>query len=242
MLKPFSAAVGGAVVLATSLSAPSAQAEMYWSTFSLSYLNGDHYKVGDKSRQVLTVEHASGHNWGDNFFFMDHLTSKDDTVSNYFELSPRLSLSYVTSSELSAGILKDVFIATTWEGGDAFNNYLYGLGVALDLPGFKYFGVNFYLANNDLWDDDEQVTFTWGVPFNIGGAEFLYDGFLDYSTSSDTNAKEMNFTSQIKWDAGKLIGTKSPFYIGMEYAYWNNKFGIDGVDERNPCLLVKWHF
>ena len=66
--------------------------------------------------------------------------------------------------------------------------------------------------------------------------------FLDYSTASDTNAREMNFTSQIKWDLGPLIGATAPFYVGMEYAYWNNKFGIDGVNERNPCLLVKWHF
>lgn len=242
MFKQSFIAIGGALVLSTGFISAPAQAEMYWSNFSLSYLQGDKYEVGDESRQVLTVEHASGHNWGDNFFFMDHLTYDDDTVSNYFELSPRLSLSYVSGSKMSAGILKDVFIATTWEGGDSFNNYLYGLGVALNLPGFKYFGINLYQVNNDLWDDDEQVTFTWGVPFTLGSAEFLYDGFLDYSTSSDTNEAEMNFTSQLKWNAGKLVGTKAPFYIGVEYAYWTNKYGIDGVDEKNPCLLVKWHF
>lgn len=233
---------GGAVFLLASLVSSQAHAEMVWSTFSLSYLKGDHYKVGDSHREVLTVEHASSHTWGDNFFFLDHLTYDDGTVTNYFELSPRLSLSYVSGSEMRAGILKDVLIASTWEGGDGFNNYLVGLGVALQLPGFKYFGVNLYQVNNDLWDDDEQVTINWGVPFTIGNFEFLYDGFLDYSTASDTNAKEMNFTSQLKWNAGKLVGATSPFYLGMEYAYWTNKFGIDGVNERNPCLLVKWHF
>lgn len=220
---------------------PLANAEQYWSDFSLSYLNGDSYEVGDDSREVLTVEHASGHNWGDNFFFLDHLTSKNGTVENYFELSPRLSLSYATNRKLSYGLITDVYLSTTWEGGD-FNNYLYGVAVGLDLPGFKYFNVNLYRANNDLWDDDNQLTLTWGIPFTVGGAEFLYDGFLDYSTSSDTNATEMNFTSQLKWNAGKLIGTKSPVYVGIEYAYWTNKFGIDGVDEKNPCLLIKWHF
>lgn len=242
MFKQSFAAMGGALVLASGLISSNAHAEMYWSTFSLSYLKGDHYKVGDKSREVLTVEHASGHNWGDNFFFVDHLKSDDGSVSNYGELSPRLSLSYLSNSKLSASIIKDVFIATTWEMGQNFDNYLYGLGLALDLPGFKYFGVNVYKANNGLWEDDEQLTLTWGVPFTLAGAEFLYDGFLDYSTESDTNAKEMNFTSQLKWNAGKLVDSKSPFYIGIEYAYWNNKFGIDGVDERNPNLLVKWHF
>lgn len=242
MFKQYLAAAGSAVVLTTSLVSTSAQAELYWSTFSLSYLQGDHYKVGDPSREVLTVEHASGSNWGDNFFFLDHLTFDDGVVNNYGELSPRLSLSYVTNSDLSFSIVKDVFISTTWELGEGFNNYLAGLGLSLDVPGFKYVGFNLYRANNDLWDDDNQITITWGIPFTIAGLEFLYDGFIDYSDESDTNAAETNFTSQIKWDAGKLIGSKSPFYIGMEYAYWTNKFGIEGADERNPCLLVKWHF
>ncbi|RLT92081.1 DUF5020 family protein [Ketobacter sp.] len=242
MLKQSLAAAGGALVLASGLISANAQAEMIWSTFSLSYLKGDHYKVGDNEREVLTVEHASGHDWGDNFFFIDHSTFADGVVTNYGELSPRLSFSYLTRQDLSFSFVKDVFIASTWEMGDVFNNYLYGIGFALDVPGFQYFGVNFYKANNDLWDDDEQVTLTWGLPFSLGGAEFLYDGFLDYSTESDTNAKEMNFTSQLKWNVGKLVNSKAPFYLGIEYAYWNNKYGIDGVDERNPNLLVKWHF
>ncbi len=218
-----------------------AAAELIWSSFSLSYLKGNDYEVGDSKRDVLTVEHASGSTWGDNFFFLDHLSSDDGTVTNYFELAPRLSLSYVSGTKLSLGPINDVYIATTWEGGE-FNNYLYGVGFNISVPGTKYFNVNFYKANNDLWDDDEQVTITWGIPFTLASAEFLYDGFLDYSSSSDTNATETNFTSQLKWNAGKLVGTKAPFYVGIEYAYWINKFGIDGVDEKNPNLLVKWHF
>ena len=218
-----------------------AHAKQLWSSFSLSYLKGENYEVGDESREVLTVEHASGHTWGDNFFFLDHLKSSDGTISNYFELAPRLSLSYLFNTELKAGPLKDVYIATTYESG-TFENLLLGIGFGLAIPGFKYFNINFYQADNDVWDDDEQVTITWGVPFNLGGGEFLYDGFLDHSTSSDTNEAETNFTSQLKWNLGKVLGTSAPFYVGIEYAYWTNKFGIDGVDEENPCLLLKWHF
>ncbi len=234
--------MGAGLLLVSGFTSTGAQAEMVWSTFSLSYLRGDHYQVGDDSRRVLTVEHASKHTWGDNFFFLDNLSSDDGTVKNYFELAPRLSLTYVTNKQMSVGIIKDLLIASTWESGDGFNNYLYGLGMALAVPGFRYFNINLYQVDNDLWDDDEQITLTWGLPFTLAGANFLFDGFLDYSTASDSNAREMNFTSQVKWDLGPLIGATAPFYVGMEYAYWNNKFGIDGVNERNPCLLVKWHF
>ncbi len=227
--------------IASTLSA-SASAEMLWSSFSLSYLNGSDYEVGDPDRQVVTVEHASGHSWGDNFFFLDRLESDNGNSENYMELSPRLSLSSLTGSNLSFGLVKDVLLAGTWESGEGFDNVLAGVGVSLDLPGFKYFNANLYRANNDKSSDDTQLTLTWGLPFALSDAEFLYDGFIDWTTSESDKASEMNFTSQLKWNAGKLIGTSAPVYVGVEYAYWNNKFGIDGVDERNPALLLKWHF
>ncbi|TNC84866.1 MAG: ion channel protein Tsx, partial [Alcanivorax sp.] len=99
--------MGAGLLLVSGFTSTGAQAEMVWSTFSLSYLRGDHYQVGDDSRRVLTVEHASQHTWGDNFFFLDNLSSDDGTVKNYFELAPRLSLTYVTNKQMSVGIIKD---------------------------------------------------------------------------------------------------------------------------------------
>lgn len=231
--------LAGAIISTIS---PMASAEMLWSSFSLSYLNGSDYEVGDPDRQVVTVEHASGHSWGDNFFFLDRLQSANGDSENYMELSPRLSLSSLTGSDLSFGPVKDVLLAGTWESGEGFDNFLAGVGVSLDVPGFQYFNANLYRANNDKSSNDTQLTLTWGLPFALSDAEFLYDGFIDWTTSESDKASEMNFTSQLKWNAGKLIGTKAPVYVGVEYAYWTNKFGIDGVDERNPALLLKWHF
>ncbi|WP_440906251.1 outer membrane protein OmpK [Catenovulum sp. SX2] len=235
--KLLATAIGSALLFSTS-----AFAEMKWSSYRLSYIQADKYQVGDNSREVLTVEHASGHNWGDNFFFSDHLMFSDGTVSNYFELSPRLSLSYLSGADLSFGPVKDVYLTSTWEGGDTFDNFLYGVSMGLKVPGFKYFNVSLYKANNDKWQDDEQVTLTWALPSTIAGQEFLWDGFLDYSTSSEGREAEMNFTSQLKWNISPLLGISSQLYVGIEYAYWTNKFGKKDVNERNPGLLVKWHF
>lgn len=231
-----------ACLIAGAVLSTSASAEQLWSDFSLTYLNGKQYAVGDDHRQVITVEHASGHDWGDTFFFMDRLKYSDGTTENYGEFSPRLSLGYLTNSDLSFGPVKDVLLAGTWESGEGFDNYLAGVGFKMNVPGFKYFNVNLYRANNELKHNDSQVTLTWGLPFTFGSSEFLYDGFLDWSTQESDHAEEMNFTSQIKWNIGKLFGTKHPVYVGMEYAYWTNKFGIKGVNERNPALLLKWHF
>ena len=230
------------VLTSTLVASCSVNAEQFWSNFSISYLNGSQYKVIEEDQQFFTLEHASGHNWGDTFFFLDRNQSKSGATGHYAEFSPRLSLGYLTGNDLSFGIVKDVFIATTWEQGEGFDNYLLGLGVSLELPGFNYFTANVYRANNQLWDNDEILTLTFAYPFKLGNAEFLYDGFLDWSTTSGTRRAEMNFTSQLKYNLGGAFGTKSPIYIGVEYSYWNNKYGISGVDERAASLLLKWHF
>ncbi|GGO88363.1 ion channel protein Tsx [Marinobacterium nitratireducens] len=232
-----------ALVCALPLTTP-ANAELIWSDFSLSYLHGEDYEViaPDGEMDTVTFEHASGHSWGDTFLFVDRLMPGKADSETYGEFSPRLSLSSVTDRSLSLGPVSDVLLAGTWEFGEGFDNYLYGLGFAIDVPGFRYFNVNLYKASNDVWDNDEQLTLTWGYPFTLGTADFLIDGFLDWSSRSDSNASEMNFTPQLKWNAGKHLGLKQPLYVGIEYSHWNNKFGIQNRDERNASLLLKWHF
>ncbi|WP_299197902.1 DUF5020 family protein [uncultured Amphritea sp.] len=231
-----------AALTASAFIAAPASAEMLWTNTSLSYLKGDDYKFTPTGNMdVVTLENATGHNWGDTFLFIDRSMPEDGSSSFYGEFSPRLSLSYATDSDLSFGLVKDVYLAGTWEAGNGFDNYLYGVSVNLDVPGFRYFTASVYQAFNDKSANDEQLTLTWAYPIEAGSQEFLIDGFLDWSTSSDTNESEMNFTPQIKWNAGKNMGLKSPLYVGVEYAYWNNKYGTT-TDERCASLLLKWHF
>jgi nucleoside-specific outer membrane channel protein Tsx len=98
--------------------------------------------------------------------------------------------------------------------------------------------VNFYHRNNDQGDNNYQTTLVWGLPLG----PLYYDGFIDYATSNDNKSTSMNFTSQLKYDLAPFLGISSKLYLGLEYVYWQNKFGIDGVDEKNANLLVKYHF
>lgn len=251
-----------------SLMTFNAQAEMFWSDNSISVLkNTSEYEI-NKQEDVVTVtlEHASGHNWGDLFFFADRLDYKEggsysEAQETYSELSPRLSLSYATGSKMEFGIISDVFIATTWEHdsftspgfNNSFDNYLVGVGVDLKLPGFAFFNANLYQANNEQTDNDTQLTVVWGVPFSLGSADFMFDGFIDWSSAEDTHAADFHFNPQLRMDVGKYFGVPKKFEAGFEYSYWHNKFGltsawddaalmpVDVEDESVVSFIVKVH-
>lgn len=221
-----------------------------WQDFSLSALYGENYKApfaaGNEKidQSTITAEYAAGLKYGDIFAFADRINN-DFGNETYFEVAPRLSLGAVTGQKLELGPIKDVLIATTWEGNSGasdFNNYLYGIGFALNIPYTSYANINFYKADNDLQKDDYQMTITYAVPFKIGGEEFLADAFLDWSTAEGPDHKsELNWTSQYKWNVGKHISPETKLYLGIEHSIWNNKFGTD-VDQHDVSALVKYHF
>ncbi|WP_244782771.1 outer membrane protein OmpK [Acinetobacter sp. F-1] len=237
-----------AALCALASTAAFAQAKPVWQDFSITGLYGENYKSpfltqDEKLDQTtVTAEYAAGFKYGDFFAFADRTNNDPDGNETYFEVAPRLSLGAVTGNKLELGPIQDVLVATTWEGGEGFNNYLYGIGFNLAIPYTNYATINFYKAENDLQEDDYQMTITYAVPFKIGGEEFLADAFLDWSTAEGPNHKsELNWTSQYKWNVGKHISPETKLYVGVEHSVWNNKFGTN-IDQHDVSALVKYHF
>ncbi|WP_168414365.1 outer membrane protein OmpK [Acinetobacter indicus] len=235
-----------AALCAFSTTTALTQAAPVWQDFSLTGLYGTNYEqVFNEAEEqaTLTVEYAAKVKYADVFFFMDRSRDETDTKATYFELAPRLSLGEVTGQNLAFGPVKDVLVATTWEGGEGFDNFLYGVGFALDIPYTQYANINFYRANNGSTRDDYQMTITYAVPFKLGNEDFLVDAFLDWSTAEGPqHASELNWTSQYKWNVGKHISPETRLYVGVEHSVWNNKFGVKGADQNDVSALVKYHF
>lgn len=215
-----------------------------WNDFSVSYLNGSHYELGDSDRQVLTLEHAAGTSWGDTFTFVDRLESDNGDNETYGELGTRFNVSSWENS-----FVKNVYIAGQIEmgtlsnnngSGFSFTNYLVGIGSDLDMPGFNFFQLNLYSRNNERTDNNYQATFVWSAP--LGPLD--YSGFLDWVTAADdSRSTSFNLTSQLTYDIAPQLGLKDgKLKVGIEYVYWTNKFGLAFADERNVNLLVKYHF
>jgi nucleoside-specific outer membrane channel protein Tsx len=242
----------------------------------------------DEARTVFTFEHCGETDFGDTFMFVDYMWNNDGDTEIYGELNPRISIGKSLNKDLSNGIIQDYFLSYCYEFGNNFyskdsgqpngqdnhfRNHLFGFGINFKIKGFTHFKIDYFLrANgenahptlgNPAWKN-QQITFVWGYPFSIGDAEFVYDGFVDYTTpeTDSRNVKHYastNFTSQLKWNLGKAIKLKNhqknKLYLGVEYVYWNNKFGIkDGAplftganrfwdsDERNVNVLLQYHF
>jgi nucleoside-specific outer membrane channel protein Tsx len=217
----------------TTITSFTSTAETLWSDTSATLLQGNHYEVGDNKRTVFTFEHVAGYSWGDSFLFVDRLHSSNGDKETYAEISPRFQISSYKND-----FIENIYIATTAEIGDGFTHYLVGLGTKFKIPNFTYFNFNIYHRNNDSARNNQQITLSWELP--IG--PLIYDGFLDHVIANGDDTSNTNFTSQLKYNIGEHLNLKTKLFVGVEYAYWLNKFGIDGIDEKNLNLLVKYHF
>ena len=218
---------------------------LHWHSSNIQYLRGSSYKVGEKQRSIVTLEHANGWKYGDNFGFVDIVFPDGQDHSYYGEFSPRLSFSKMTGKSFSAGIVKDVLISTTFEKSkDQGLQYLLGGAIDLNLPGFKYFNMNAYVHDSTELDGQTwQVTLAWKRPFEIGRAKFVCEGFADFQGEEGTSNHNQLIVPRFLVDVGDLAGIReNRFMMGVEYQYWHNKFGIDGVTESVPQLQMKLVF
>jgi len=119
--------LASAAALSAAVVAAPAQAEQFWADNSITLLHSaDYFNVasnfGAPNKEVeyttVTLEHVSGHSWGDAFFFLDRHHGKGAASGfneTYSEISPRISLGKTTGADLSFGPIKDVLLAGTYE-------------------------------------------------------------------------------------------------------------------------------
>lgn len=241
-----------AVCIAASF-APAAHAEKFFSDSSISILYSEDYEAfgpQQRSDTYFTFENATGHNWGSTFFFVDRNQGhgKDsDSDDLYGEFAPNISLGWLTGNDLSYGLIKDVTLSGQYEmgGGTDVNNFMYGLGLDWNIPGLQFFGTRAYYVNNSETDNDYQLTVVWGAPMEFGPNRILFDGYIDWSSAADDHKSDFHFNPQLKLDIGNYFGSPRVLYAGIEYSYWNNKYGLgdDVMDtESAVSALVKFHF
>jgi len=236
---------------------------LQWQGNSITYLYGKDFTVNPEIQQTFTFEHADQWKYGDNFIFFDRIfyNGKKDAGNGpntyYGEISPRLSFGKIFDQKIEFGPVKDVLLAMTYEFGEGDTEaYLIGPGFDLNVPGFDYFQLNFYQRTTDgsrAGDNVWQITPAWAYTIPVGSSDILIDGFMDWVVDNDENRRgtyhaNLHFNPQIKYDLGKALkmGEKQ-LYVGIEYDYWKNKYGIKDsgdfdTDQNTASLLVKVQF
>ncbi len=231
-----------------------------WSSTDVQYLQGDGYHMPqnphDISRSIITLNHVDGWAMGRNFFFMDTWVSEQgepSQVNIYGEFYSYLSLSKMAGKKLSYGIFKDLNLAAGINAGENLGSdqsgprvILYGANVDFNLPGFELFSVDFLrhdILGPTPLGSSWQITPVWKFPFTLLGTHWSLEGFADFIGKKGSNyARNALAQPQIRLDVGDFFGVDDRLFVGIEYQYWHNKFGIKGLQESLPQALLIWKF
>ena len=233
-------AIALALVLTGGFSVSAAQ----WSSTKAEFLYGWNYdKRKDKEGMILTLANATGWKYGDSYAFMDlgDAADRDETDGIHMEWGPRLSLLRAFGKQPLEGPLKDVYVIVQADiDANSFTNkvtLMSGVSADWNVPGFAFFKTHLQYRNDPTLDGDSaQFTIVWNMPFKIKNQKFSFEGFMDYTTSEGSAKSNVLTQPQLVWHITDNIG------VGMEYQYWKNRLGRDGVDESVPQAMLRWTF
>jgi len=183
-----------------------------------------------------------------------------------------VDLSKVTGNAYKFGIVRGVGVT----GGFDFNTkadagynskkrmLVVGPTVMLDVPGFLNVSLLELFESNSPYSTfshtgtgrysyaaHPMIGLSWGIPFNVASVPLSFEGFANFIASKGKNefgaetAAETNIDMQVMYD---VTGTKT-FKVGVEYQYWNNKFGNNvsgpagkGALAKTPMIRAEYHF
>ena len=249
------------LALCSSFSATAAN----WSDTQFHFNSGDvknPFSQQSAQTQIYSVQHASGYDYGDNFFFIDFTKDDlDDGFNNndfYGEWYSSFLMPKAWQPNVNSAMQSASFVAGINVSGDAkVIKYLPGVKLNWKASGFDFLSTTFtaYIDDSEgvakggapTQSDSWMFDVAWGMPFNIAEHKFYFTGHVEYIAS-----REDEFGNDVKgwilaqpavrWDIGHaLMGKEKQLMLGVEWQWWRNKLGTD-VTESSPQLHLVWHF
>ena len=259
----------GTALLATTF-AVSSQAEI-WSSTEVHYSKGDllnPFAKKDVDTTIVTLQHAGGHKYGKNFFFVDHSRTKDSGTEFYGEWYSTFSLGAISGNDMSFGVVKDVGLLAGFNFATSVDKMILlpGVSLALDLPGFAFANLDITGYNNIKTngasgeESSYMLDFNWAYPFKMAGGSWSLEGHAEFIAgrdqinkySYDSNTGKATPTKlenwiliqpQLRFDLGEALGNDAGnFFVGIEYQYWKNKLGKKDQNESTVQLQTVWNF
>ena len=229
-----------------------------WSDTSISARYGstfaEPFNANDISKTILGLTHASGFEYGSNFFNVDMLMSDDkDAAASGKSGAQEVYVVYRNSldiGKLTGQNFQNQWIKSLgWTNGFDFNSkndfyaskkrmFVTGPTIAFNVPkGFVDLSLLALFESNSpsfinkryTYDTHPAVNLAWGVPVM---PKLSFQGYAMWiaekgkNESGDDTAAETHFDASLMYDIGSAMTMKdNQFKIGVEYEYWHNKFG-----------------
>lgn len=196
----------------------------------------------DGNEATFTIANATGFKWGDSYFFVDvtNVSDANSTGGTHLEFGPRYRLFKPENNEAIKGVYAIVQADMT---SNRFTTKIVKMaGASLDwnVPGFKFVKTHLQYRDDPTKSGSSvQFNLVWSQSFTLGKEDFSFEGFLDWTSGEGEGfGSESNLLMQpqLLWHTNKNIA------IGIEYQYWKNRFGISGLDESAPQIMVRWTF
>ncbi len=213
---------------------------------------------------IVTLQHADGWKYGDNFFFMDIINdNRRDRFNDsdfYGELYLDLSLSKISGTNIGYGWLKDVGVLMGFNGGanSKIFKFLPGMRLAWKIPGFTFLNTDFtaYIdhsaglagGGSPSQTDSWMVDVNGAYPLTILGQKFEIIGHMEYIDGRQNElgkdvAEWFLAQPQFRYDLGYgLLGKPNHLYVGTEWQVWIHKAGDKKTYENVPQALAVWRF
>lgn len=225
-----------------------------WTTTELHYQQGNlkqPFSRRTAETSIVTLQHANGWRYGDNFLFVDTAKPQGEKVDYYAEYYGNLSLGKITGKDLSIGPISDfgVLMGVNWAPNPGVLKYLPGLRLSWDLPGFAFLNSDF-TAYIDVSDNKVAESHSFMVdingryPFELFNSKFSIEGHIEYIGERQNQfglVRDWFFSQiQLRYDLGHLLLDRpEKVFIGTEWQYWDNKLGTN-VDESVFQALLVW--
>lgn len=203
--------------------------------------------------------------------------STDGAQEVYVVYRHTLDLEKVTGTSFKYGPIRDMGLVagfdfnTKTDAGYNSKKRMLVLGpvAMMDVPGVLNIGVQWLWESNAPYNTfpgggatprydytvHPMLNVVWDIP--LGKTAFSFEGFGAYIVAKGKDefggdtAPETNIDMELMYDASGAMGIKPhTFKLGLEYQYWNNKFGDDnsnpfyqgGAKASTPMFRMEYHF
>jgi nucleoside-specific outer membrane channel protein Tsx len=212
----------------------------------------------DVPKNIFTFENTAGGRVWSSYLFVDVLRSWSEADANakevYGEWYPTLSLRALTGRERSKGVLADVGLTVGLNTGVRSTGpspfvVLPGVTFSLNVPGFTFLSVNtvayidrgrFQGQPTDCTATAFQVTPSWSLPIRAGRSTVKVNGFVDFTTKHANCDAQILATPRVMLDLSAYWQKPGALYVGVDWVYWHNKYGISGLKDNLVLPVLVW--